>query len=197
MSRRAENRPFHPGSYLCWVGSGHYTAPCLDVQPPRLPNARLGHDQLITLLQVDEGLSRLRARSGGLTAAEMAKVAQDDLADILRHVHWNKVIHVMWGCVYSTVLAKARRSGNIVPLMGATCPTATLITRSSKVSLHTRTHPVRHLVLLALLFCGENEHREVCVLVLFFIQFWKNEQRLFSHPYIDIVLSVLYFRDGG
>ncbi|CAM9961679.1 unnamed protein product [Ectocarpus sp. 12 AP-2014] len=39
---------------------------------------------------VDEGLSRLRARSGGLTAAEMAEVAQDDLADILRHVHWNK-----------------------------------------------------------------------------------------------------------
>ncbi|CAB1116310.1 unnamed protein product [Ectocarpus sp. CCAP 1310/34] len=40
---------------------------------------------------VDEGLSRLRARSGGLTAAEMAEVAQDDLADVLRHVHWNKV----------------------------------------------------------------------------------------------------------
>ncbi|CAM9746214.1 unnamed protein product [Ectocarpus sp. 8 AP-2014] len=39
---------------------------------------------------VDEGLSRLRARSGGLTAAEMAEVGQDDLADILRHVHWNK-----------------------------------------------------------------------------------------------------------
>ncbi|CAM9609321.1 unnamed protein product [Ectocarpus sp. 6 AP-2014] len=39
---------------------------------------------------VDEGLSRLRARSGGLTAAEMAEVGQDDLADVLRHVHWNK-----------------------------------------------------------------------------------------------------------
>eukprot|EP00903_Cladosiphon_okamuranus_P015032 g13908.t1 len=39
---------------------------------------------------VDEGLSRLRAREGGLTAATMSNVEQDELADVLRHVHWNK-----------------------------------------------------------------------------------------------------------
>ena len=44
-----------------------------------------------TELQVDEGLSRLRSREGGLTAAAMSHIGQDELADILRHVHWNKV----------------------------------------------------------------------------------------------------------
>lgn len=42
-------------------------------------------------LQVDEGMSRLRARAGGLTAAALANTEQEELADILRHVHWNKV----------------------------------------------------------------------------------------------------------
>eukprot|EP00752_Nemacystus_decipiens_P003291 g3046.t1 len=39
---------------------------------------------------VDEGLSRLRAREGGLTATAMSNIEQDELAGILRHVHWNK-----------------------------------------------------------------------------------------------------------
>eukprot|EP00904_Undaria_pinnatifida_P011131 jgi/Undpi1/7148/HiC_scaffold_22.g09622.m1 len=39
---------------------------------------------------VAEGLSRLRAREGGLTAATMADIEQDELAHILRSIHWNK-----------------------------------------------------------------------------------------------------------
>ncbi|CAM9746600.1 unnamed protein product, partial [Scytosiphon promiscuus] len=39
---------------------------------------------------VDEGMSRLRAREGGLTAAALADTEQEELAGILRHVHWNK-----------------------------------------------------------------------------------------------------------
>ncbi|CAN0391407.1 unnamed protein product, partial [Hapterophycus canaliculatus] len=35
-------------------------------------------------------MSRMRAREGGLTAAALAGTGQEELAGILRHVHWNK-----------------------------------------------------------------------------------------------------------
>ena len=36
-------------------------------------------------------MRRLSAREGGLTAATMAKIGQDDLAHVLGSIHWNKV----------------------------------------------------------------------------------------------------------
>lgn len=41
--------------------------------------------------QVMEGLKRLRDREGSLTASSMEAIEQDELASILRSVHWNKV----------------------------------------------------------------------------------------------------------
>lgn len=41
--------------------------------------------------QVADGLGRLWAREGGLTASTMAAIEQDELASILRSVHYNKV----------------------------------------------------------------------------------------------------------
>lgn len=46
---------------------------------------------VLVALQVAEALGRLRAREGGLTATAMAAIDQDELASILRSVHWNKV----------------------------------------------------------------------------------------------------------